>query len=57
MHGSRPDLFQLRQLFLAAVITAGAIAIIAGVTFCAATSGFSLSPDSSMVSNATSSLP
>jgi hypothetical protein len=43
MHGSRPDLFQLRQLFLAAVITAGAIAIIAGVALCSGTSGLSQS--------------
>jgi hypothetical protein len=41
MHGSRPDLFQLRQLFLAAVITVSAIAIIAGVAMCSGTSGFS----------------
>jgi hypothetical protein len=43
MHGSRPDLFHLRQLFLAAVIAAGAIAIIAGVALCSGTSGFSQS--------------
>lgn len=29
MYGSRPDLFQLRLLFLGAMITAGAIAIVA----------------------------
>jgi hypothetical protein len=43
MHESRPDLFQLRQLLLAAVITAGAIAIIAGVALCSGTSGISQS--------------
>ena len=31
MHGSRPDLLQLRQLFLAAVIVAGLVGAIAGV--------------------------
>src|SRR5262249_45347268 len=34
MHGSRPDLFQLRQLILAAVVITGLTAIIAGVTLC-----------------------
>ena len=33
MHGSRPDLFQLRQLIFAAVVITGAIAIIAGARF------------------------
>jgi len=41
MHGSRPVLFQLRQLLLAAVITVGAIAIITGVALCSGISGFS----------------
>src|SRR5262245_25982785 len=43
MHGSRPDLYQLRQLFLAAVIAAGAIVIVAAVALCSGTSGFSQS--------------
>src|ERR1700751_4271052 len=43
MHGSRPDLFQLRQLILAAVIITGAIAILAGVVLCSASDGFSQS--------------
>jgi len=43
MHGSRPDLYQLRQLIVAALITVGAIAIIAGVMFCPGTDGFSQS--------------
>jgi hypothetical protein len=46
MYGSRPDLFQLRQLILvifAAVIVTGAIAILAGVIFCSASDGFSQS--------------
>jgi Galactocerebrosidase, C-terminal lectin domain len=43
MHGSRPDLFQLRQLILATVVTAGAIAIIAGVLLCSGADGFSQS--------------
>jgi glycosyl hydrolase family 59 (putative galactocerebrosidase) len=43
MHGSRPDLFQLRQLILAAVIITGAVAIIAGVTMCSGSDGFSQS--------------
>jgi hypothetical protein len=43
MHGSRPDLFQLRQLIFAAVIITGAIAILAGVALCSASSGFSQS--------------
>jgi len=43
MHGSRPDLFQLRQLILAGVITAGAIAILLGVALCSASHGFSQS--------------
>jgi len=42
MHGSRPDLFQLRQLFLAVVMTAAAIGMLA-VAFCSGTSGFSQS--------------
>ena len=42
MHGSRPDLFQLRQLFLAAVIITGLIGIIAGVILYSA-DGFSQS--------------
>jgi Galactocerebrosidase, C-terminal lectin domain len=43
MHGSRPNLFQLRQLILAAVVTAAAIAIIAGVILCPGGEGFSQS--------------
>ena len=43
MHGSRPDLFQLTQLFLAAVVAAAAIVIIAAVAFCSKTSGLSQS--------------
>ena len=43
MHGSRPDLFQLRQLIFAAVIITGAIAILAGITLCSASHGFSQS--------------
>jgi hypothetical protein len=42
MHGSRPDLFQLRQLFLAAVIITGLVGIIAGVILYSA-DGFSQS--------------
>jgi hypothetical protein len=42
MHGSRPDLFQLRQLVLAAVVIAGAIATIAAVILCSGLEGFSL---------------
>src|SRR5215510_12372858 len=42
MHGSRPDLFQLRQLILAAVVITGLTAIIAGVTLCSL-DGFSQS--------------
>jgi hypothetical protein len=40
MHGSRPDLFQLRQLVLAAVIITGLVGIIAGVILYSA-DGFS----------------
>src|SRR4029077_3374969 len=36
MHGSRPNLFQIRQLILTAVIITGAIAILAGVVLCSA---------------------
>jgi len=43
MHGSRPDLFQLRQLIFTAVIITGAIAILAGVVLCSASHGFSQS--------------
>ena len=43
MHGSRPNLFQLRQLILAAVIITGAVAILAGVVLCSASDGFSQS--------------
>jgi len=43
MHGSRPDLFQLRQLIFAAVIITGAIAILTGITLCSASRGFSQS--------------
>jgi Galactocerebrosidase, C-terminal lectin domain len=43
MHGSRPDLFPLRQLILAAVIVTGAVAILAGVILCSAADGFSQS--------------
>ena len=42
MHGSRPNLFQLREVFLAAVIIAGLIGIIAGSIFYSA-DGFSQS--------------
>jgi Galactocerebrosidase, C-terminal lectin domain len=34
MHGSRPDLLQLRQLILGALIITGLVGIIAGVTLC-----------------------
>jgi len=43
MHGSRPDLFQLRQLIFAAVMITGAIAIFAGIALCSASNGFSQS--------------
>ena len=43
MHGSRPDLFQLRQLILAAVIITGAVAIVAGVVLYSTSHGFSQS--------------
>jgi len=43
MHGSRSELFQLRQLILAAVLVTGVIAIIAGVILCSAIDGFSQS--------------
>jgi len=43
MHGSRPDLFQLRQLIFAAVMITGAIAILAGVALFSASHGFSQS--------------
>src|SRR5262249_49855491 len=43
MHGSRPDLFQLRQLIFAAVSITGAIAILAGVALFSASHGFSQS--------------
>jgi len=44
MHGSRPNLFQIRQLILTAVIITGAIAILAGVVLCSASDdGFSQS--------------
>jgi Galactocerebrosidase, C-terminal lectin domain len=42
MYGSRPDLFQLRQLVLAAVIVTGLIGIIAGIILCSI-DGFSQS--------------
>src|SRR5262245_36059624 len=42
MHGSRPDLIQLRQLILAAVIITGLMGIIAGLTLCSI-DGFSQS--------------
>jgi glycosyl hydrolase family 59 (putative galactocerebrosidase) len=42
MHGSRPNLFQLRQLILAAVIITGLVGIIAGVALCSI-DGFSQS--------------
>jgi hypothetical protein len=41
MHGSRPDLFQLRQLILAAVIIAGVTVILAGVVLYSASHSFS----------------
>jgi hypothetical protein len=43
MHGSRPDLFQLRQLILAAVIITGAVAIVGGVVLYSTSHGFSQS--------------
>ena len=43
MHGSRPDLFQLRQLIFAAVIVTGVIAILAGIVLCSSVDGFSQS--------------
>jgi hypothetical protein len=43
MHGSRPDLFQLRQLIFAAVIITGAVAVLAGIALCSASHGFSQS--------------
>ncbi|HSV25551.1 MAG TPA: hypothetical protein VLJ17_21310 [Xanthobacteraceae bacterium] len=43
MHGSRPDLYQLRQLILAAVVSAAAIAIVAGIIFCPEADSFSQS--------------
>jgi hypothetical protein len=43
MHGSRPDLFQLRQSILTAVIITGAVAILAGVILWPAADGFSQS--------------
>jgi hypothetical protein len=43
MHGSRPDLLQLRSLVLAALIVTGTIAIIAGVILCSTLDGFSQS--------------
>jgi hypothetical protein len=43
MHGSRPDLIQLRQLILTTVVIAGAIAIFAGVILCSGSDGFSQS--------------
>jgi hypothetical protein len=43
MHGSRPDLFQLRQLVFAAAVTAGIIAVISGVVLCSGADGFSQS--------------
>ena len=43
MHGSRPDLFQLRRLIFAAVIVTGVIAIIAGIVLCSSVDGFSQS--------------
>jgi len=43
MHGSRPGLFQLRQLVLTAIVIAGAVAILAGVILWPAADGFSQS--------------
>jgi len=43
MHGSRPDLFQLRQLILASGIITGAMAILAGLVLCSSVDGFSQS--------------
>ena len=43
MHGSRPDLFQLRQSILTAVVITGAVAILAGVILWPAADGFSQS--------------
>jgi hypothetical protein len=42
MHGSRPDLFQLRQLILAAVVIA-VVAVITGFMLCATAEVFSQS--------------
>jgi hypothetical protein len=43
MHGTRPDLFQLRHLILTAVAIAGAVTIIAAVILCLGSDGFSQS--------------
>ena len=43
MHGSRPELLQLRQLILAAVVITGTIVIIAGIILCLGLGGFSQS--------------
>jgi hypothetical protein len=49
MHGSRPDLFQFRQLVLTAVVIAGAIAIFAGLVLCSGSDGFSQSAATAIV--------
>jgi hypothetical protein len=43
MHGSRPDLFQLKQSIQTVVIITGAVAILAGVILWSAADGFSQS--------------
>jgi len=43
MHGSRPELFQLKQVILVTAIVSGAIAFLAGVVLCSASHGFSQS--------------
>jgi hypothetical protein len=49
MHGSRPDLFQFRQLVLTAVVIAGAITIFAGLVLCSGSDGFSQSAATAIV--------
>jgi hypothetical protein len=49
MHGSRPDLFQLRQLIFTAVVITGAIAIFAGLVLCSGSDGFSQSAATAIV--------
>jgi hypothetical protein len=49
LHGSRPDLFQLRQLIFTAVVITGAIAIFAGLVLCSGSDGFSQSAATAIV--------